>query len=64
MNFSEKYINMYIFYHFDVSKGFIKFMGWTYSITVIRDVLLDSWHSHCALRSIARVFKSATSNPG
>ena len=39
-------------------------MGWTYRIAVVPDMLLDSWHSHCALRSIARVFKSATSNPG
>ena len=42
----------------------IKSMGWTYSIAVVRDVLLDSWHSHCALRSIVHIFKSATSNPG
>ena len=39
-------------------------MGWTYRTAVVRDVLLDSWHSHCTLRSISRVFKSATSNQG
>ena len=40
-----------------------KSKGWTYSIEAVRrGMALDSWHSHCALRSIARIFKSATSN--
>ena len=47
-----------------VTMDIFKSMGWTYSIAVVRDVVHDSWHSHCALRSIACIFKSATSNLG
>ena len=37
--------------------------GWTKNIAVVREVVLDYWHSHRALRSIGRVFKlDVTSN--